>query len=289
MANEKEITLKSLGARIYYCVVNGACGKIGVSKLEVRFPSDLIYGAKKSRPMKQISFDIEECTLGHKRSVMAERLTDESHKTNSKSGFWKHYQTGANQLKLKPTPDNQPSLIERVEKEIPGSIAAYRTPLWSLFDDGLMTKEALVNLVRVLPKPYHNKLLASYSGITSEVVTFRILCNADLDEYALKNHWWDLGAVACIIRISEYTGNSPLQRYAIKILFCMLKDLENDGTLTMVAREVYEFIYCRLRDIVYATPIDEIRMPIKEKEISKLYTELKSKKNVEEIEKQFQA
>lgn len=169
------------------------------------------------------------------------------------TGIWWRYLKG----KAKPfktwEPRPQTVWVDECEEIFPGTSAWFYSPIWYLLEDTEYLPSQILECVNLLPFRLREDLLEH-----GDVNTKSAFLLADLPfdtpfQIGAEVSVWSLGAMACVMRRAELSGQSPLYRWAgIGILWVLLQ-LEKDVPVQVwpLLKEVQAMLTDKLNSFIY--------------------------------------
>lgn len=167
-------------------------------------------------------------------------------------GLWDKYRDGLACPKSKPDKNGNPSIVERVEKQFPGTAKWISMPFWDVMSSAPMEMTDIRNIYQSLP-PQLKVLLVMEPANSQKIFWRRPIDEKKLFQHLLKIQDLDAGtAILTIIKEAETTQNQNLHRKGIECWNEYAKFLEHHPIIGYVAELIAERLTNRFGHVKYA-------------------------------------
>lgn len=253
MANRKTSAIDKLRTKIWAEMVNFAAGDMAPTALEAHLKD------------------------------LRDRRTGGEPVLREATGLWVRYMTGrAKPFKVwEPMP--QTVWVDECEEFYPGTSAWFYSPIWYLLEDTEYLPSQILACVNLLPARFRDELLEH-----GDVHTKSAFLLADLPfdtpfQIGAEVSVWSLGAMACVLRRAELSGQSPLYRWAGVGILWVLQRLGEDAPLQVrpLLQEAHDMMAERMNSFIYPMG-GPMTCPVKARDLERFSCEVRRVHAIEE-------
>lgn len=145
-----------------------------------------------------------------------ERLLNErlGYEAKDETGIWRRYLAGTSKPYAKREVRPNAEWVCFAEKAYPKSSRWFYSPVWFLLEEREFLPSEILECVKLLPQSMQDQLLLSGLETTTAGFLLAEASSHTLFRLSMKPSTWSLGAMACVMRRAELSGNPPLFRRA---------------------------------------------------------------------------